>query len=110
MEVFRQRAGRTESAKPIRGDAGSEDAEQSTVGPPAGAGTRALRLEAEQILRKLADLRRHHRGIARSIGRLEQDLAALLERAESDSLETSLGLLRRVAREDGSGEEFVIEV
>ncbi|MGD2070568.1 MAG: CRISPR-associated primase-polymerase type A1 [Gemmatimonadota bacterium] len=77
---------------------------------PVGSGRKALREEVEAILRKLAELRRHHRGITRTISRLEGDLAEALAREEADTLETSMGLLRRVERDDGSGHDFVIEV
>lgn len=101
----KEQAKEEEGSRTDEGSHGSRPTRSET-----GPGPRALRQEAEGILRKLAELRRHHRGITRSIARLEDDLARLLDRAEADTLETSLGLLRRVEREDGSGHDYLIEV
>ncbi|MGH9361529.1 MAG: TOTE conflict system archaeo-eukaryotic primase domain-containing protein, partial [Thermoanaerobaculia bacterium] len=80
--------------------------------PPAGprSATRDLRQEAEERLNKMAELRRHQQGIEASIARLRRELAEIFDAASTDTLELSLGRLRRVRREAGDGWDFVIEV
>ncbi len=103
-----------------RASAGAGDDER-----PAERGTgpsqAGVRREAEALLGKLAELKRHRRGIDRSIARTEGELAALLERSGQSELQTSLGLLRRLSESAGGGSgddpsgrstppRFVIEV
>jgi hypothetical protein len=79
-----------------------------------GPGAAALRREAEVLLRRLAELNRHRRGIDGSIRRVEHELEELLSRAGAGGVQTSLGLLRRLeaSGEDGATptRRFVIEV
>jgi hypothetical protein len=88
--------------------------ERSSRRPEAAAAS-ALRREAEVLLGKLAELKRHRRGIEGAIARVEGELAGLLERAGQSELQTSLGLLRRLPVETSEAGEarparFVIEV
>jgi hypothetical protein len=110
--------------KPSQVPAFKKRAEQASAAAPAGdrpsrrpeaAAASALRREAEALLGKLAELKRHRRGIEGAISHVESDLAALVERAGRSELQTSLGLLRRLPAEtDEAGEprpaRFVIEV
>ena len=90
--------------------------------PPQGPGdggatpkvSAGLQREAEVLLRKLAELNRHRRGVEGSIARVERELEEVLGRAEAHGLQTSLGFLRRIEpSEAGEGpvrRRFVIEV
>lgn len=102
VPVFRRQA-----PKP-KGSQATTDA--AAPAAPAVGNAQAVSREAEETIRKLAELKRHRRGIDASIERLRQELAALFERAESDTLQLSIGLLRRVKRTDDEGWDFVIEV
>lgn len=72
----------------------------------------ALHQEAEDRVRKIAELKRHRRGIEASLERLHAELGALFDRAEAggDALQLSTGVLRRVQRAGKEGWDFVIEV
>lgn len=65
--------------------------------------------EAEAKVTKLAELKRHLRGIEGSIARLQDELAALFDEAGAEELTLQIGLLRRSKRQDGSW-VFTIEV
>jgi hypothetical protein len=113
VPAFRSAQGAAGSRRPTAGraDSGSRDTSSPAVSSPgAGAGAQDLRQEAEERLRKLTELRRHRQGIEASMARLRRELAELLETASTDTLEVSLGRLRRVRREGGDGWDFVIEV
>ncbi len=97
---------RRQSPKPKSSQATTPAAPAS----PAVGNAQGVDREAEEKVRKLAELKRHRRGIDASIERLRQELAALLDRAESDTLQLSIGLLKRVKRRDDEGWDFVIEV
>ncbi len=79
-------------------------------GRPATDDPAKLHGEAEQKVRKIAELKRHRRGIDSSIERLGRELAALFDEAGQDTIEVSIGILRRVKSEDGKGWDFRIEV
>jgi hypothetical protein len=66
---------------------------------------------AEQRIRKIAEMKRHIKGIESSITRLSQELATLFDEAGVDELLLPLGTLRRTRR-DGPAEgwDFRIEV
>jgi len=67
-----------------------KSAQATTPAAPAASAVgdaQGVEREAEEKVRKLAELKRHRRGIDASIERLRQELAALLERAETDTLQ-----------------------
>jgi group II intron reverse transcriptase/maturase len=68
------------------------------------------RQEAEDKVKKIAELKRHRRGIEAALDRLHEELAAVFEAAGAETLQLSVGVLRRVRREQGEGWDFVIEV
>jgi group II intron reverse transcriptase/maturase len=66
--------------------------------------------EAEDKVKKIVELKRHRRGIEAALDRLQGELAAVFEAAGSETLQLSMGVLRRVRRVEGDGWDFVIEV
>jgi hypothetical protein len=66
--------------------------------------------EAEDKVKKIAELKRHRRGVESALDRLQAELAALFEVGGAETLQLSMGVLRRVRREQGEGWDFVIEV
>lgn len=66
--------------------------------------------EAEERVRKIAELKRHRRGLEAAIDRLQAELAAIFDGAGTETLQLSIGVLRRVERPQGEGWDFVIEV
>jgi hypothetical protein len=88
--------------KPPARAAGPED------GAPSAAST--LHQGAEESIRRIAELKRHRRGIEAALDRLHSELAALFDGEKADTLQLSMGVLRRVQRSDGKGWDFVIEV
>jgi hypothetical protein len=70
----------------------------------------APRQDAEETVRRIAELKRHRRGIEAALDRLHGELTALFDGAGADSLQLSMGVLRRVRRSEGEGWDFVIEV
>ncbi|HSL84887.1 MAG TPA: CRISPR-associated primase-polymerase type A1, partial [Thermoanaerobaculia bacterium] len=98
---------------------GPDPANRARPGRPTAPAASALQREAEALLGKLSELKRHRRGIDRSIARVEGELSALLDRAGSEELQTRFGLLRRLpSTPDGARDSegppaasrFVIEV
>jgi hypothetical protein len=69
-----------------------------------------LRRAAEEKVGKIAELKRHRRGIEAALERLQSELATLFDNEKCETLQLSLGALRRVRRSEGEGWEFVIEV
>jgi group II intron reverse transcriptase/maturase len=109
VPAFRSAPGASGSRRPTAGrSVGTSSPAVSS--PRAGPGAQDLRQEAEERLHKLTEMRRHRQGIEAAIARLRRELAELFESASTDTLETSLGRLRRVRREAGDGWDFVIEV
>ncbi len=68
------------------------------------------RRAAEEKVGKIAELKRHRRGIEAALERLQSELATLFDNEKCETLQLSLGVLRRVRRGEGEGWEFVIEV
>ncbi|HEX4955818.1 MAG TPA: CRISPR-associated primase-polymerase type A1 [Thermoanaerobaculia bacterium] len=66
--------------------------------------------EAEGQVQRIAELKRQRRSLEAAILRTEQELGQLFERAGTDRLALALGVLKRVARAEGEGWDFLIEV
>lgn len=62
----------------------------------------------EEILKKLQALRKHQRGIARSIRKYEQQLSAVFDRCNTDRMEIEAGVLVRNKR--GEEVKWFIEI
>lgn len=65
--------------------------------------------DAHALLTRIAELRRHQRGIEASLERARTELVALFDRLGLEAIATPLGTLRRTRAVDGSW-EFRIEV
>ena len=65
---------------------------------------------AEEKVKKIAELKRHRRGIEASIDRLRGELEEILAESGQDSLQLTMGTLKQVPKDDGEGSELVIEV
>ncbi len=106
VPVWRQRKA---SRKPPsrEGAAGKSPPRQGNAGPGGGqpGGDRP-----EALVRKLAELKRHRRGLDGSIERLSRELAELFDERGADHLQLSIGTLRRVRPEPTAGWVFSIEV
>lgn len=70
----------------------------------------ALRQTVEEKVAKIAELKRHRKGVEAALERCQAELASLFEEQGTERLQLTLGVLRRVQGEDGKGWEFVIEV
>ncbi len=68
------------------------------------------RRSAEDKVAKIAELKRHRRGIETALERLHAEVTALFDEEGTETLQLSLGVLRRIRREEGNGWELVIEV
>jgi hypothetical protein len=95
------------SAGPAPGSAGRRH-EPAAAGPGSEVGN--LLQEAEDKLAKIAELRRHQRGIEAAVARLRGELAGLFDAGGTETFELPAGRLRRLRRKDGEGWDFVIEV
>lgn len=64
----------------------------------------------EDLVRKIAELKRHRRGLERSLQRLEGQLTDLFEAQSDDSLELGIGVLRRRRSSEEGRWTFHIEL
>jgi RNA-directed DNA polymerase len=104
------RAGRGDAAgRPTREEQ-SERSREESPGPRRAAAVSNLGEQAEEKLAKLAELRRHQRGIETSMSRVRRELGELFDAGGSDVFELPLGRLRRVRHEGRDEWDFVIEV
>ncbi len=101
IAAFRRQRSAKASKKMPQTKASSTPQESTASGP---------RQDAEEIVRKIAEMKKHRRGIDASIERLRQSLAEVFAAADQDQLQLSMGTLRRVEREGEDGVDFVIEV
>ncbi len=67
------------------------------------SGQRAqYREQLHKLMQQYIELKRHMRGLERSIQRTSDEMATLFDLLEADTAETELGLLRRIQDEDGN--------
>ena len=78
--------------------------------PAAKARPGRKQAKGDQLIRKIADLKRQRRGIEGAIARVTGELAELFDAANSDTLALSIGTLRKVQASDGETWDFLIEV
>ncbi|MFN7961579.1 MAG: CRISPR-associated primase-polymerase type A1 [Thermoanaerobaculia bacterium] len=93
----------------FQASAQSSGSGSSAAAPPPEASVTAGG-EAEQQVRRLAELKRHRRGLEAAIERTERELDQIFERAGTDRLVLTLGVLKRVVPAEGQRSEFLIEV
>lgn len=104
IPAFRRR--RTDAAEKRRVPAA---AQSGTLSAGSAAVTEDA-FDADSILEKITELRRHRRGIDASLERLHRELLQKFESAGADTLPVRMGRLRRVRRGNGEGWELVIEL
>ncbi len=63
-----------------------------------------------ELIRKIAELKRQRRGIEGAIARVSTELGELFDAASTETLQLSMGLLRRKRSSGGEAWEFHIEV
>lgn len=101
VPVFRQMKPRFKGASPAK--------EEPRVSRPT-VKEQELHKEVEEKIRKIAELKRQRRKVDAAIDRINEEISALFDRGDTETLQLSMGLLKRVRRSDGEGWEFVIEV
>lgn len=75
-----------------------------------GGGAEAARSPMEDMVRKLAELRRHRRGLDAAIRRLTEQLAEVFDAEDQESLVLSMGTLRKDSADAEGLPRFVIEI
>ncbi len=102
ISVFRRKPSPGKSTAAASG----ESAHSANRGNDSATSSQA----AEEKVRKIAELKRHRRGIEASIQRLQEELSEVFESSGTESLQLSTGVLTRTRKQDGEGWDFSIEV
>lgn len=105
-----EKAARGVSALPSSGKA--EVSRGDDASRPVNQGDRdsyrSAQEELNATLKKYIELKRHLRGVEKSLQRIEAELAAIFDRAGTDRLETELGVLIRRKEKDKT--EWIIDL